>query len=51
MQNMYGFNLRRCNSASNLSGCIERELSKVKIVLPTNTDVVEMFEKSFNWQI
>lgn len=51
MQNMYGFNPRRCNSASNLSGGIERELSKVKIVLLTNTDVVDMFEKSFNWRI
>ena len=30
----YGFNPRRCNSASSLSGSIERDLSKVIIALP-----------------
>ena len=45
MHKLYGFNPRRCNSASTLSSCTERDLSKVKISLSTNTDVVEMFEK------
>ena len=27
MQNSYGFNPRKCNSASSMSGCIEREMS------------------------
>ena len=35
MQNTYGFNPRKCNSASAISGCIEREMSKVIIALPT----------------
>ena len=46
MQDKYGFNPRKCNSASSLSGCIEREISKVIIVLPTNPDHVEIFEKT-----
>ena len=29
MQNTYGFNPRKCNSASTMSNCIEREMSKV----------------------
>ena len=46
MQDTYGFNPRKCNSASSLSGCIEREMSKVIIALPTNPDHVEIFEKT-----
>ena len=34
MQNTYGFNPRKCNSASSMSGCIEREMSKVILTLP-----------------
>ena len=46
MQDKYGFNPRKCNSASALSGCIEKEMSKVIIALPTNPDHVEIFEKT-----
>ena len=35
MQDTHGFNPRRCNSASSMSGCIEREMSKVILALPT----------------
>ena len=45
MTKMYGFNPSRCNSASTLSGCIERELLKVMSALQTNADVFEMLEK------
>ena len=34
MQNTYGFNPRKCNSASSMSGCIEREMSKIILALP-----------------
>ena len=44
MQNTYGFNPRRCNSASLMSGCIEREMSKIILALPTKHDDVEIFE-------
>ena len=43
---LYGFNLRRCNSASTLSGCTEREMSKVIIALPTSNESVEIFEET-----
>ena len=34
MHDQYGFNLQKCNSASTLSGCIERDISRVIIALP-----------------
>ena len=40
MQNTYGFNPRKCNLASTMSGCIEREMSKVIITH------VEIFEQT-----
>lgn len=43
---MHGLNPRRCNSASRLSCCIERNTLKVIIVLPTNNDTVEAFENT-----
>ena len=45
MHELYGFNPRRYNSASTLSGCIEREMSKVKIALPISNESVEIFEQ------
>ena len=35
MNDTYGFNPRKCNSASSLSGCIEREMSRIILALPT----------------
>ena len=46
MQNTYGFNPRKCNSASSMSGCIEREMSKITLALPTKYDRVEIFEET-----
>ena len=46
MQNTYGFNPRKCNSASTMSGCIEHEMSKVIITLPTKIKHVEIFEQT-----
>ena len=46
MQNTYGFNPRRCNSASSMSGCIEREMSKVILALPTKYEHIEVFEET-----
>ena len=43
MQNTYGFNPRKCNLVSTVSGCIEREMSKVIITLPTKIKHVEIF--------
>ena len=42
----FGFNPRKCNSASTLSGCVQRNQSKVIIALPTNYSHAKIFEKS-----
>ena len=46
MQDTYGFNPRRCNSASSLTGCIEREMPKIILVLPTKYDHAEIFKQT-----
>ena len=46
MNDRYGFNPRKCNSASTLSGCVEREMSRVIITLPTSNEIVDIFEQS-----
>ena len=46
MQDKYGFNPRKCNSASTLSGSIERDLSKIIISLLTNNERIELFQKT-----
>ena len=46
MQEKFGYNPRKYNSASTLSGCVQRDLSKVIIALPTNTEHAEVFERS-----
>ena len=46
MHDQYGFNPRKCNSASTLSGCIEREMLHVIIALPTSNEAVDIFEQT-----
>ena len=46
MCDKYGFNPRKCNSASSLSGCTEQHLSKVIIALSTSNKIVQVFEKT-----
>ena len=46
MLDSYGFNPRKYNSASALSSCIEREMSKVILALPTTREHVDIFEKT-----
>lgn len=41
MYELYSFNRRRCNAASTLSGCIEREMSRKILALPTKLDYIE----------
>ena len=47
------YNPRKCNSASKLSGCIQREQSKIILDLPTNNYVMKVFEETltggFSW--
>ena len=46
MHDRYGFNPRKCNSASSLGGSLERDLSKVIIALPTTNEIVDIFEQT-----
>ena len=46
MHDTYGFNPRKCNSASSMSGCIEREMSKIILALPTKYEHAEIFEET-----
>ena len=46
MQDKTGHNPRIINSASKLSGCIQREKSKCILALPINNTQMEIFEKT-----
>ena len=46
MHKKFEFNPRKCNSASTLSGCVQRNQSKVIITLPTKYEHAEIFEKT-----
>ena len=46
MHDKYSFNPRRCNSASSLSGSLERDLSKIIIALSTTNEIVDVFEQT-----
>ena len=46
MHHSYGFNPRRCKSTSSMSGCIEREMSRIILSLPTKLEHLEMFEQT-----
>ena len=46
MQDAYRFNPRKCNAASSMSGCIEGEMSKIILTLPTKYEHYEIFEKT-----
>ena len=42
----FEFNPRKCNSARSFSGCVQRDKSKCIIALPTQTEHVELFQKT-----
>ena len=46
MQERFGVNPRKFNSAGTLSGCVQRNLSKVIITLPTNYEHAEIIERT-----
>ena len=46
MRDTYGLNPRKCNSASSMSGCVERKMSKIILALPTEYEHVEIFEET-----
>ena len=46
MNDKYGFNPRKCNSASSINSYIEREMSRVILALPTKLDHDEILEQT-----
>ena len=48
MQDKSRYNPRIINSASKLSGCIQREKSKCILVLPVDNTQMEVFEKTLS---
>ena len=46
MSKNFPYNPRKCTSASTLSGCGHKYLSKSIILFPTNSEVLELFEKT-----
>ena len=46
MHDSYGFNPRKSNSASSMSDCIEREMSRIILQLPTKLEPLEIFEQT-----
>ena len=46
MNDKYGFNPKKWNSASSMSGCIEREMSRIILAVPTKLEHVETFEQT-----
>ena len=45
LNDKFKFNLRKCNSASSFSGCVQRDKSKCIIALPMRAEHVEHCEK------
>ena len=46
LQNLFEYNPRKCSSASGFSGCVQRLQSKFVIALPTDAEIVGIFEKT-----
>ena len=46
MNDTYGFNPRKCNSARSMSSYIEREMSRIILALPKKLEHVETFEQT-----
>ena len=44
LQKLFKFNVRKCNSASSFSGCVQRLKSKCCIALPIDAEIVRVFE-------
>ena len=46
LQKLFKYNAKKCNSASSFSGCVHRLKSKCRIVLPTDAEIVRIFERT-----
>ena len=48
LQKLIKYNAKKCNSGSSFSGCVQRLKSKCCIELPTDAELVRIFEKNSN---
>ena len=46
LRNLFKYNAKKCNSASSFSGCVRRLRSKCCIALPTDAEIIRVFEKT-----
>ena len=46
LQKVFKYNAKQCNSAGSFSGCIHRLKSKCRIALPTDAEIIRVFEKT-----
>ena len=46
LEKLFKFNARKCNSASSFSGYVQRNKSKCAVVLPTDAEIIRIFEKT-----
>ena len=44
LEKLFKFNARKCNSASSFSGCIQWLKSKCCIAMPTDAEIIRVFE-------
>ena len=46
LQKLLKYNTKKCNSASSFSGCVQRLKIKCSIALPTDAEIIKLFEKT-----
>ena len=46
LQKLFKYNPRKCNSASDFSGCVQRLKSKCCIALPVDAEIIRVFEQT-----
>ena len=46
LQKLFKYNAKKCNSASSFSGCVQRLQSKCSIALPTDAEIIKLFERT-----
>ena len=51
LQKLFKYNAKKCNSASSFSGCVQRLRSKSCIAVPTDAEIVRVFEKNSNGRL
>ena len=51
LQKLFKYNAKKCNSASSFSGCVHRLKSKCCIALPTDAEIIRVFDQNLDIRI